>query len=250
MNNQVLIAGESWMTHSIHVKGFDSFTTSSYEEGVGHLQEALEGADYDVTYMPNHVANSSFPTVISDLMKYDLVILSDIGANTLLLHPDTFSKSTRIPNRLDLISEYVHEGGGLLMVGGYLSFQGIEGKANYKNTLVEAVLPVTLLEGDDRREIPSGAMANVIIPDHPCIKDLKEEWPVLLGYNQLIAREDAKVIAKYGDDPILAVRSVDKGRTAIFASDCGPHWAPPEFVEWSGYKILWKGIADWLVGSE
>ena len=30
----VLIAGESWIIRSIHIKGFDSFTTHAYEEGV------------------------------------------------------------------------------------------------------------------------------------------------------------------------------------------------------------------------
>ncbi|MDB5524098.1 MAG: Cytoplasmic protein [Rhizobium sp.] len=29
----LLFAGESWMTHSIHVKGFDSFEMSYYPEG-------------------------------------------------------------------------------------------------------------------------------------------------------------------------------------------------------------------------
>ena len=33
MATKVLLAGESWVTHSTHVKGFDSFTTSSYSEG-------------------------------------------------------------------------------------------------------------------------------------------------------------------------------------------------------------------------
>ena len=32
---RVLIAGESWVTHSIHQKGFDSFTTTAYEEAYG-----------------------------------------------------------------------------------------------------------------------------------------------------------------------------------------------------------------------
>lgn len=35
---QVLIAGESWETTSIHQKGFDIFTTTFYEEGVGPLK--------------------------------------------------------------------------------------------------------------------------------------------------------------------------------------------------------------------
>ena len=39
----VLIAGESWTVHSIHQKGFDSFTTTEYAEGVKWLREALEG---------------------------------------------------------------------------------------------------------------------------------------------------------------------------------------------------------------
>ena len=42
-SGKVLIAGESWVTHSIHQKGFDSFTTTSYEEGVGPLRAALGG---------------------------------------------------------------------------------------------------------------------------------------------------------------------------------------------------------------
>ena len=40
-SKRVLIAGESWVTHSIHQKGFDSFTTTSYHEGVGPLRDAL-----------------------------------------------------------------------------------------------------------------------------------------------------------------------------------------------------------------
>ena len=48
---RVLIAGESWVTHSIHQKGFDSFTTTAYEEGVGPLRAALEAGGYDVVYL-------------------------------------------------------------------------------------------------------------------------------------------------------------------------------------------------------
>ena len=112
----VLIAGESWMTHSIHVKGFDSFTTSTYEEGVGFLKDALEQDGFDITFLPNHIANREFPLSLKELNKFNLIILSDIGVNTLLLHPDTFSNSKPFPNRLTLISEYVHSGGGLIMI--------------------------------------------------------------------------------------------------------------------------------------
>ena len=43
---RVLIAGESWTTHSIHQKGFDSFTTTEYAEGVGWLRAALESGGW------------------------------------------------------------------------------------------------------------------------------------------------------------------------------------------------------------
>jgi len=248
MSKRALIAGESWMTYSVHVKGFDSFTTSTYEEGVEFLQNALEQGGYEVEFLPNHIADRSFPTAISELEDYDVLILSDIGANTLLLHPDTFVKSVATTNRLDLIAQYVRNGGGLVMVGGYLSFQGIEGKANYKDSPIEDVLPVTLYKGDDRVEKPSGVIAKLVSPEHPCVDGVEDNWPALLGYNRLKPRENATIIAEHEGDPILAVREVGEGRTAIFASDCGPHWAPPDFVQWDGYNLLWQGITDWLAG--
>jgi len=39
-------------------------------------------------------------------------------------------------------------------------------------------------------------------------------------------------------------------RSAVFASDCGPHWGPPEFVNWSGYGRLWTNLAGWLAGQD
>ena len=111
---KVLLAGESWMTHSIHVKGFDSFTTSSYQEGAGPMIEALEQAGHQVTYLPNHLAPNEFPHSVEELQAHDVVILSDIGANTLLLPDQTFVKSERTPNRLKLIHDYVAAGGGFV----------------------------------------------------------------------------------------------------------------------------------------
>jgi uncharacterized membrane protein len=58
---RVLMAGESWMTHSLHVKGFDSFTTSTYMEGGSALIAALRSGGVEVTYQPCHVAANAFP---------------------------------------------------------------------------------------------------------------------------------------------------------------------------------------------
>ena len=69
-SRKVLIAGESWVTHSIHQKGFDSFTTTSYEEGVGPLRAALDEAGFAIDYLPNHVAATDFPETADEPAQY------------------------------------------------------------------------------------------------------------------------------------------------------------------------------------
>jgi uncharacterized membrane protein len=243
---KVLLVGESWETFSIHLKGFDAFFTTKYGEGAQWLVEALTKGGYQVDYIPNHHAPSRVPTDLAELKKYDVVMLSDIGANTLLLHPDTFERSMATPNRLKLFRDYVSEGGAFVMIGGYLSFTGIDAKGKYKDSPVEEILPVRLLAHDDRVEIPEGVKPVVVKPDHPVVQGLDREWPMLLGYNQLIAKEDAEVLAVANDDPMLVVGFYGKGKTAAFASDCAPHWGSPEFVAWPQYKKLWKQLVDWL----
>ncbi len=243
---KVLIAGESWVTYSVHVKGFDTFETSSYEEGVGWLRDALEKGGAEVTYMPNHEAHNRFPSSALELKEYDVVMLSDIGSNTLLLSPTTFSRSELRSNPLTAINEYVHEGGALVMIGGYMSFQGIEAKAKYHDTAVEDVLPVIVSEFDDRVEKPEGIRPRVSYHDHPVLEGLPKEWPHILGYNRIKAREQATVLVKCGDDPIVSLQEFGKGRSMAFATDCGPHWAPPDFVNWDGYSKFWNQALKWL----
>src|SRR5215211_5729273 len=84
---RVLIAGESWFMHTIHQKGFDHFTTTAYGEGHQWLSAALKAGGFEVEHLPNHLANEHFPRTVEELKQYDAVLLSDIGSNTLLLHP-------------------------------------------------------------------------------------------------------------------------------------------------------------------
>jgi len=112
---RILLAGESWVTHSVHVKGVDSFNTSSYVEGADRLREALGAAGLEVEYLPGHLVPAQFPGSAAELASYGAVILSDIGANSLLLSPGTFERSAVTPNRLAAVEEYVRDGGGLLV---------------------------------------------------------------------------------------------------------------------------------------
>jgi uncharacterized membrane protein len=244
-SGRILLAGESWIMHTIHQKGVDSFTTTEYGAGHRWLQAALEAGGWTVDHLPGHLVPEAFPTTLAELRGYDVVILSDIGANSLLLSPATFVRSESAPNRLALLRDWVNWGGGLVMVGGYLTFQGIDGKGRYAGTAVEEVLPVTIHPYDDRIEAPEGAAPVLTAVDHPLTAGLPTRWPALLGYNRLTARPEAQTVAVVGPDPLLVAWEFGGGRSVAFASDCGPHWAPPAFVEWSGYATLWQNIATW-----
>jgi uncharacterized membrane protein len=245
----VLLCGESWVTHSVHIKGVDSFNTSAYVEGATQLRAALAGAGIEVSYLPGHLVPGQFPGTAGELARYDVVILSDIGANSLLLSPATFERSLVAPNRLAELEAYVRGGGGLLMIGGYLSFAGIEGKARYHGTPVEDALPVVIGETDDRVEAPEGVVPSVAAADHPVLAGLPASWPRLLGYNRVTAKPDVAVVARCGDDPLIACGEYHAGRGAVFTSDCAPHWGPPEFVDWAGYAPLWANLVTWLAGQ-
>lgn len=245
---RALVVGESWVTHSIHQKGFDSFTTTEYVEGGGRLIAALQAADVEVDYMPAHVAMRDFPDTAEALRAWDCIVISDIGANSLLLHPDTFNRSVPRPNRLDALATYVRAGGGVVMVGGYLTFQGIEAKGCWRGTPVEEILPVTLEPFDDRCERPDGVVPQVT-GSHAVTDQVQGTWPALLGYNRLTARPTAQVLATVGDDPLLVVGSAGRGRSVAFASDCSPHWAPPAFMDWEHYGRLWSQMVLWAAGA-
>lgn len=112
MQKKILLVGESWTSTSTHVKGFDQFATATWHTGATDFLAALADSPYAITYMPAHAAATDFPLTLEAMQEWDAIILSDIGANTLLLHPDTWLKSRRTANRLTLLHDYVAGGGG------------------------------------------------------------------------------------------------------------------------------------------
>ncbi len=252
---KVLLAGESWVSTATHIKGFDQFPTVTYHTGADELLAALKDSPFDVTFMPAHEAQRNFPQTMEALSAYDAVLLSDLGANTLLLHPDTWIHSKPTPNRLRLLRDYVGKGGGLLMFGGYYSFQGINGGARYHKTPVEDVLPVTCLPVDDRVEVPEGYAPVVVGPQsHPILKGLGKDWPILLGFNEVVVKDGAEVLATVSSDyrslPLLVTGKYGQGRTVAWTSDVGPHWLPPGFIAWNGYKTLFEQMLGWATSKD
>ena len=191
------------------------------------------------------MATEEFPFSLEELKQYDLIILSDIGANTLLLPGATFTRSEIMPNRCNLLRDYVLDGGALLMVGGYLTFSGVDAKGKWQDTAVQEVLPVQVLATDDRMEHCEGVRP-VSVKEHAIFEGLEKTWPRVLGYNKTILKPEAELLATVCDDPFIALGEYGKGRSAVFTTDCAPHWAPPEFCEWKDYNRLFQNLARWL----
>jgi len=200
--------------------------------------------------MPSHIAAEEFPTEIEELKKYDVIILSDIGSNTLLLSRKVFIEGKTQPNRLKLIRQWVEEGGALCMCGGYLSFAGFEAKAKYFRTPIEDVLPVNIYTFDDRVEAPEGVSVVIRNAEHPILKGVEGAWPALLGYQETMLKSGAdSIVETENGDPLIAAWNFGKGRAMVWTTDVGPHWCPTAFAEWEGYGKLWRNAMHFLANK-
>jgi len=242
---KVLLVGESWFLYTMHQKGFDTMYTADYGEGADVFLDTVRQRGHDVTYVQSHKIHKVLPTTAEGFAEYDVVIISDVGANSFQLPPVTFEQSKPSPDKSELIREYVENGGSVIMIGGYYSFTGIDGKARWGQTPLADALPVSLLERDDRVELPAGATPSVVL-DHPTVEGMDKEWPLILGLNEVKAKDGAVVAAECNGHPLLAVGEYGKGRSAAFMTDFAPHWATPEFLEWDGYAQLWDNLFAWL----
>jgi uncharacterized membrane protein len=251
VTRRVLVAGETSVTYHVHHKGITTYGEASHAVELGRFLEALEAGGWEVTHVPNHTATRDFPASAEALAPYDVVVLSDITSDTLLLHRDTTVHGQRTPDRLRLLADHARDGHGLLMIGGYMSFSGIEGKARYHATRLRDVLPVEMLGVDDRMEEVEGVTPRVVDGDHPVLDGIPADWPHFLGYNRLRPREGGRVLMTIGedDDPFLVVGTHGAGRVAAVASDCAPHWGSPEFLAWDTYDRFWNNLLGWLAGD-
>ncbi len=243
---RVLLAGESWISQATHFKGFDSFTSVTFHSGADAFIAAAAAQGIEVEQMYAHDVPQRFPRTVEALSAYDVVILSDIGANSFVLPPETWLHGQRGDNPLVSLAEWTRAGGGLMMAGGYLSFQGFQARANFARSPLAEVLPVTMLDGDDRAEVPQGAACAVTAPEHPVAKAWSGEAPVLLGYNVVTARPEAEVVATVDGDVLIATMPVGAGRSLVWTSDIGPHWCPEEFLRWEGFGPVVAAMLRWL----
>lgn len=247
---KVLYAGDGEALNYLVTKGLNFYMAGGFVDESGYLKWALESdPEIEVWHINPGESLELFPREMDALKQYSVVILSDIGADSILFYMNR-DVAPMGPNRLKLIKQYVLEGGGLLMIGGWSSFGGWGGQARWSNTPVEEVLPVIIKDGDDRVEVPEGCTFEKWDTNHPITKDLPINEPfVLTGYNRFKAKPTARVLAWIEDDPAIVVGEFGKGRSMAVATDCAPHWAGT-WLKWSGYNKFWVRSVRWLAGRD
>ena len=157
-----------------------------------------------------------------------------------------------LPGQLEMIRDTVKNGAGLVMLGGWESYHGLLGE--YHETVLADVLPVTMLNVDDRRNFSQGVLLSPV-QSHPILDGLPWETPPTVGgLNEFAAKPDATVLLNglplsivrhegkfdFGASgktyPMLVVGEYGKGRTAALATDVAPHWVGG-LVDWGKTRI-------------
>lgn len=249
---KVLYAADCEMQVTTVHKGMDNYSFSEWIDDSTWLQDVFAKAgDIDCRHLKVYEVMPHFPTTLEEMRQFDVIILSDVGMNSLSLLP-TFRPPHATPmgpNRVGNLRRYVEEGGGLLMCGGYFSFSGYGGRAGFSGTPIEAVLPVLCEPGfDDRVEMVQGYRIGMTDAGkaHPATQALSwDDGYLLLGYNRVKAKPEATVLGVYEGDPQIAVADMGRGRSMIFASDVAPHWAGT-FIHWVDYATFWTRAVRWL----
>jgi uncharacterized membrane protein len=252
---KVLLAGETFLATTSVAVGGDTLTNAQWSNGALAFNAALASAGIAVTQIGGEQCSAGFPNTASTLEAYDAVIISDVSALTLLVTPDARAGKVG-PNRLELLKAYVEAGGGLMLAGGYMGFQGMFGTARFADTAVEDTLPVRCLPSSDGLEVPEGLQASLFQLQHPILDGIPATLPPILGLNKLVFRSDSDstllAVCPYRstDWPLLAVRQFGKGRTAIWSTDIGPHWLSTDFLAWPSYGKLMSNIVTWICQSD
>lgn len=178
---------------------------------------------------------------------YKAIIISDYPAGNFL------------PFHIDTIIEKIKNGTGLLMIGGWDSFVGINGK--YNETSLVNVLPVIMSDKDDRVNC-SGPCLVVRNSKHVITDALPFEGnaPAIGGFNSLKVKQNCTAIlssrhfqavynrkgfdlSELQNSPLLVTGQFGKGNVAAFASDAAPHWVGP-LIDWGDKRITAKAAGS------
>lgn len=196
---------------------------------------------YDIPFERVDSSQSPPDTLLQN--PWDALILSD------------YPRERFRPGQIKMICEAVNNGAGLVMFGGWESYHGLLGE--YHQTQLAEVLPVAMLDADDRRNFSQGVLLSPV-RTHPILDGLPWETPPFVGgLNEFAAKPEAEILldglpldireCNGGFDfnvaakayPTLVVGEYGRGRTVALATDVAPHWVGG-FVDWGRKRITQK----------
>lgn len=189
------------------------------------------------------------------LATHEVVIISDVEAKCFHLMPDFFDRKHHdevlaFPDRIKETVRWVERGGGLTMLGGWLSFSGAQGRGGWPRTPLRDILPVRCLEFEDLVESSEGFPCECVDDTHLVTEGLPwNTFRPILGYNETVLKPEATplVRVKGSGHPLLAVMECGEGRSGVFTCDPVPHWGI-NLIHWEGYDQFWVQFMHWLAG--
>ncbi len=238
--------------------GFQSVNTADSDfqtgEKIYHVQHPTEG----------------FPRTLAELLKYDVVINSDI-------YKEAFTQE-QLNDTAKLVEEF---GGGFVMIGGNTAF----GAGGYHQTVLDRFIPVAMESSEDtaytpfQMAIPPTALSHPLMAIGETPEETKAIWttkfPRLFGYNRVgRAKPGAAVLGvdptqntAWGPRIILAAQEIGRGRTMAFTSDTTRLWGQHFETIWGEridpnrpltelncdsryYRRFWINAMRWLAAGK
>jgi uncharacterized membrane protein len=221
------------------------------------LKEALESSgEHQVESVPTWGFYKLEPGAYEKVLaEYDVIIFSDVEAKNFQLAPSFFDRAkfgTRVltfPDRIRLTIDAVHQGKGVMFLGGWLSFTGEMGKGGWNRTRLREILPVECLDFEDLVESTEGFHAQPTRVGEQVLEGIDfEPFPPILGYNKTLPREGCQTLVsvKETGDPLVAIGTFGQGKALAYMSDPAPHWGC-NFVFWSQYADFWLKCLDYVL---
>jgi len=154
---------------------------------------------------------------------------------------------------VDWVEQFVREGGGVLVLGGNVSFGMSSPGGKINESSMVKWLPAAISDNADI-DVKAQNRPFTLRPavKHPILKSVSfADRPITLFYHKVKPKPDAEVILKAGDAPVMIVGTYGKGRVAIFlatlhgdpANDVTPYWT------WAGWPKLVRNTVDWLAAK-
>ena len=202
---------------------------NTVETSAAYLCGVMDHLGYDFVHVPSDDAQI-------DSFEFDLFVLSDYPSRILGI------------KNAERIIEKLAAGSGLLMVGGWESFQGADGR--YDTNPIADMLPVVIDSRDDRVNSAHPAVARRVAA-HPAIGSLEfDPSPSIAGYNRVTSKshsQEVLVVERYSAtredgfalidrSPLLVCGLAGRTRTAALMTDVAPHWVGG-LVDWGDSRV-------------